>query len=680
MAKIAVLPPELVNKIAAGEVVERPASVLKELLENSLDAGARQITVEAEDGGKKSIRVGDDGTGMTAGELELAFTPHATSKIACEDDLYAVRTMGFRGEALASIASVSRIEAISRTREALAGARLVIEGGKRQAVTPVAAGPGTTITVRHLFFNTPARRKFLRSTQTELGHLVEQFTRIALPHPAVGFTLVHNGRVVYELSPEQSLRERIGMLFGEEHAADLLSIRRAEHGVEVGGFIAPPSRSRPNAQGIYVFLNGRCIRDRFISHAIREAYRGLLDAQRQPVVYLFLRVPPEAVDVNVHPAKAEVRFAEANLIHSQVLAAIRDKLLRTDLSVPLRGTEPRPDEATGKAPSPQEGTDQRRERVRQAMADFFRHAQTGASSAPPRRTGGARLSSASPSSASPRSPSPSPSSSLSSSSSPSSVLPSSPPFLQPTPSSESPSSESSSSESSPSPSREAPSSLSSPPSRLRSAPPRPPHLPSAPVAPGRSDPAAAPRPFMQVHNTYLVAESEDGLLIIDQHALHERIIYEQMYRQLQAGPLPSQRCLIPEVVEVTVRQLAVLHEAADLLVALGIVVEPFGPNAVAVQGYPALLDKLNPAAFLSDLLDLLTERHGQVSREELVHEVLDMLACKAAVKAGEPLTAEEIQALLAQRETVERSGNCPHGRPTTLRLSIGQLEKEFKRT
>ncbi|KPK76622.1 MAG: hypothetical protein AMJ79_05950, partial [Phycisphaerae bacterium SM23_30] len=326
MAKIIRLPQHLINKIAAGEVVERPASVLKELLENSLDAGALRIAVEVEDGGKKLIRVSDDGAGMTADDLELAVAPHATSKITTEDDLYAIGTFGFRGEALPSIASVSQMEIVSRCHDTIEGAKLEISGSKLRPVAPAAAAAGSVVSVSNLFFNTPARRKFLRTTNTEMGHLTEQFTRIALAHTEVHLSLTHNGRNVYELPAGQSLRERIAILFSSELADNLLPIRRQDRGIEVTGVIAPPRQSRSGSQWQYIFLNGRHIRDRFISHAIREAYRGLLEINRQPIAFIFLQLEPHRVDVNVHPAKTEVRFADSNAIHSQVLAAIRDRL------------------------------------------------------------------------------------------------------------------------------------------------------------------------------------------------------------------------------------------------------------------------------------------------------------------------------------------------------------------
>jgi DNA mismatch repair protein MutL len=639
MASISMLPMTLVNKIAAGEVIERPSSVLKELMENSLDAGAGRVSVELEDGGKKLIRVVDNGCGMTKDDLALACLAHATSKLKTEDDLYAIGTLGFRGEALASVAAVSQLEILSRPADQIEGGRLAVTAGQVEPVTPAAAPVGTSITARNLFFNTPARRKFLRTTNTELGHITEQFIRIALANTAAQMILEHNGRRLYDLPADQSLLERIAALFGNELADGLIAIRPDTRYAHIGGFIAPPRHSRASAQGQYIFLNGRYIRDRFISHAVREAYRGLMEASRQPVVFLFITLDPHEVDVNVHPTKIEVRFANSNLIHSQVLAAIRDRLLSTDLtpagtitaavsSLPAQAPAGQADAAPenqqsaiinqignpaldDQSNSPNrpagQADSQRQERVRQAVADFFKSAKSSGASLGDQRT-------------EPRWPG-------------RDISP---------------------------PCENTPSPVSTPPADA---------LPESDID-----------RFLQIHNQYVVVQQTDGILIIDQHALHERIIYEQLFEQFSRGPLETQRRLIPETIEAGPQQMAAVENASDLLKQLGILLEPFGPRTLAVQGYPPILDKLPVAQFTSDLLDLLVEHSDRVSREELVHRVLDMIACKAAVKAGDPLNEQEIKSLLSQRDRVERSSNCPHGRPTTLKLTLSQLEKQFKRT
>lgn len=636
MGTIKVLSQHLVNKIAAGEVVERPASVVKELMENSLDAGAGQITLEVEQGGSKLIRLSDDGCGMDGEDIRLVIHPHATSKIIDDEDLYAINTLGFRGEAMASIASVSQMEIISRGGDSIEGWRLEAKGSQQSEPQPTAAPPGTTISVRNLFFNTPARRKFLRTTNTEMGHVTEHFSRIALAHCQVQFILIHNGRKIHELPKNQSLGDRIAMLFSHDLADGLIPVGLSDRGVEISGLAGRPQQSRVGAKWQYIFLNNRYIRDRFVSHAVREAYRGMLEINRQPIVFLFIKMDPKAVDVNVHPTKIEVRFADSNVIHSQVLAAIRNKLLSVDMAVPLSsemvmGMNSQAIASGGEAGETDqsgENPQERKERIRSAMADFFK-------SNPPKNP--------------PQSYPPTPQrptthagamqSGAYKNGHPSSAGYSEPPAVAPT------------------------------------------------LTPQSPDQSLDNRtfqntagPFVQIHNSYIVEQSDDGLLIVDQHALHERIIYEELNRRLNEGPLASQRFLIPEVVDVTPEQMTAIESQSEMLEQLGISLEQFGPTSVAVQAFPTLMEKVNPGEFVADLLDMISEQGGNLTREELTHSVIDMIACKAAVKAGDQLSESEIANLLAQRELVERAGNCPHGRPTTVKLSLAELEKLFKRT
>jgi len=631
MAKITKLSQHLVNRIAAGEVVERPASVVKELMENSLDADATKITVDIDDGGKKLICVSDDGCGIAGEDIDLVVEPHATSKLTTDEDLFAIHTMGFRGEAMASIASVSQMEITSRPVDAVEGWKLVVAGGEKSEKVPASTASGTVISVRNLFYNTPARRKFLRTSNTEIGHITEQFTRIALAHLHVQLTLTHNGRKLFELPADQTLRDRIGGFFSSDLADSLMPIKRQDRGIEVAGMIAPPQQSRSGSKWQYIFLNGRYIRDRFISHAVRESYRGMMEINRQPVVFLFVRLAPDTVDVNVHPTKIEVRFSDSNVVHSQVLAAIRDKLLGSDLSVNLSSETviSSADQAKGDGSSPAGGgaetDDERKQRIRSAMADFFKN---------------------------------------------------SPPVSVPSSHGDGPvghgrgdgqySSAGDYKSVGPVEAQRGRNNVSSGNVTSDS------HL-------GYGDTEPADGSFLQVHNSYIVQQSSDGLVIIDQHALHERILYEELCRQLGDGPLASQRYLIPEVVDVTAEQMAVLDEQAEVLEQLGIALEQFAPGSVAVQAFPVLLEKLSPATVVADLLDMMVEHGGQLPREELTHSVLDMMACKAAVKAGDTLDQSEIKSLLAKRGSVERSGNCPHGRPTTVRLTLSELGKLFKR-
>ena len=631
MPEIRILPDLLVNKIAAGEVIERPASVVKELLENAIDAGAGHLEVAVEDGGKRLIRVTDDGGGMSADQLRLAVTPHATSKITTEDDLYRIGTLGFRGEALASIGAVSHLRIVSRSGDSDEGGEIRVAGERIESCSATGCPPGTTVEVRDLFFNVPARRKFLRTTSTEAGHVNEQFARIALACPDVGFELLSGKRVTQRLAPGQSRLDRITALFGPETSSDLITVRRDERGLDIEGYVAPPAKSRANASGQYLFVNGRHFRDRILNYAIREAYRGLMEPHRYPIVFLFLTLDPQAVDVNVHPTKIEVRWQDSNLIRSQVLSALRETLMRADLTPALR---------VDRAASPVD--EARQEQIRRQMAEQLKGAVAAAQHGGPYATTHA---------AGP-------------------VHYERPPAAELGPGvgvSERAGAEALWQ----SFSRRAP--VDAP---ATTGPP-----PEAGPYPADAVPApAARRPAIQLHNTYLVTESEDGIIIIDQHALHERVIYDQLRRRLADGALESQRLLLPETVEATAHQVALLQEHQDLLQRLGIEVTPFGNNAVAVHAFPGLLGDADVRAFMRDLMDKLNEQGEAAHPEELIHELLDMMSCKAAVKAGDPLTPEEIDALIASKHLADKPSNCPHGRPTTLSMNLRELERQFKRT
>lgn len=633
-AKIEILPDALINKIAAGEVVERPASVVKELLENAIDAGAHRITLAIEDGGRTLIRVVDNGCGIPAEQAPLAFAQHATSKIKTTDDLFAIRTMGFRGEALASIASVSHATMITRTADAEQACRIEVKDSLVGPVVPCAAPVGTAIEIRDLFYSVPARRKFLRSDATEFGHIHEMVLRTALPNPQVAFALSHNGRNVLDLPIASDPKARVSAALGPELHDQLLAVDFRERGITVRGFAGQPALARATAKFQYVFLNGRFIRDRSLLHALKEAYRGLIEPISQPLAVLMIEMDPTAFDVNVHPQKTEVRFRDPNGPYSVVLAAVRERLLESDLTPALRTrpgsscAEETPADAAAGSAAPAAGVTMpsQPESTRQIIADFFK--QTTPSQ--PRLAFGVETGrvEAPGSPAIPASPGLPPLDDLAAARNvmaASSVAPGSDVCL-----------------------------------------------PSSPAAP------ATPR-LVQLHNAYIVVETPDGLEIIDQHALHERIIYEELFNRATRGPLEGQRLLIPEVLPVNPRQQAVLEAVRPLLGDLGIEVAAFDAQSVAVHTFPSLLSKVPPREFLRDLLDKLLELGSRLSREDLLHEVLDMASCKAAVKAGYPLSGEEIAALLARREQVERSSNCPHGRPTTLRLSLGELERQFKR-
>jgi DNA mismatch repair protein MutL len=625
------LPPLLVNQIAAGEVIERPASIVKELVENAIDAGASRIRVELEAGGIELVRVTDDGCGVGREQLPLALEPHATSKISQPEDLDRIGTLGFRGEALASIASVARLSIRSRTADEDSAWEIEGADGVIGDVRPAAGPPGTVISARTLFYNTPARRKFLRTPQTEKTRCVEWLRDLALAHPAIAFEVVCDGKTTIDLPPDQSPRARILAVLGREHEGEMLEVSVDQfddaRGVLIWGLVGMPAIARPTPKAQHVFLNGRLIRDRTVQHAIKEAYRGLIEPGRHPTAVLIIEMSPDAVDVNVHPAKLEVRFRDQSMVHSAILRGVRDALRRADLTpqAPPSRIEFGPGDVEGRA---RDFVDQVRAMRSEAQANA--RAPLPASSYPSFGHAG-----------------------------PGGSIPSVEAI------------------------REA--LQRTPPGEMES---------GAFFAPGTASPGplphapawAAPRPaerVLQVHRSYLVTEDERGIVIIDQHALHERVMFEKLLERLErgGGRLESQGMLTPTVVDAEPRQVDALDELKPLFDRLGIEAEPMGPRSVGVRAFPTLLLErgVDPGAFMADLLQR-HEREGFVPGDEAaLHEVLDMMACKAAVKAGDRLSESELDELMSLREKVERSASCPHGRPTTVRLSIEQLEKLFHR-
>ena len=586
MGHIVVLDQNMINMIAAGEVIERPASVVKELTENSIDAGATKIIVSVEDGGRKLISITDNGCGMDTEDLGRAFEAHATSKIKASVDLQNISTLGFRGEALASISSVSQVRAVSRTADSQQGNCIEIDCGDNSGISPCSADLGTTIGVRDLFYKLPARRKFLKTANTEMGHISEQFTRIALANSKLDMTLIHNGRELYRLPGGQGLFERIGGLFSTEIAGNLMVTESNEKGLEIQAYLGKPVISKTNSKSQYVFLNGRFIRDKFISHAIREAYRPVMEPNRFAVVFLFIQMPYEDYDVNVHPTKTEVRFYNANLVHSQVLGCLREKLLSSNLDI--------------RANIPAGPVHDRGDKINEAMSEFF--SQHRPAAAQPRfgfgSSSGAKTS-------------------------------------------------------------------------FNNFPPQAQHehvrLPQQ-------------KRFMQVHDSFIIAQSDEGFVIVDQHALHERMLYENLRRNIQSNNLESQRLLIPESFELSDSKAELLKTHSQLIEKLGIEISKFGPQVWAVQSFPSLLAKAKPVEFVQDLLEMLDGKDAGFDAERLLDDILNMAACKAAIKAGQKLTDSEIEQLLSDKENTEASSHCPHGRPTTITFSMAQLEKQFKRT
>ncbi len=642
MPNIHQLSPSVVNKIAAGEVIERPASVVKELLENAVDANARRIEVSVQKGGAELIRVTDNGHGIEAHQLTLAVASHATSKITNADDLFEVATLGFRGEALASIAEISRFSLQSRTDDADSGSRLEVAAGCASDIVPCGCPVGTTTEVGDLFLNTPVRRKFLRTTQTEMGHIGEAFIRIALAHLDVHFTLRHNDRLIHDLPPVANWVDRIAVLFSRELAENLIWVESSDNDVRLSGYVAHPSQSRGNQRMQYLFLNGRHIRDRSLQHALGEAYRGLLLTGRYPITFLSLQMPPEEVDVNVHPTKLEVRFRDGSRLYSQLLGTLRTKFLSTNLETRLQPPsssetdsshdreaavkikqemvswaqgrpnetrfEPRPGVTVDLPPAPHAGSGglssthhRRQPLVLNKLDESWRANPSPASSGeiPAPHTGpseavGTRLADAATS-----------------------------------------------------------------------------HVPST---------VGAESAALQIHNRYLVSETDDGMVVIDQHALHERILYEQLKDKVGSQALEMQKLLVPEPVDLGSAEAAVILEHRELLLKLGIEIEAFGGDTVLMVGYPAMLGNLNPTEMLHALVEQLMTEGSSPNSRDLIDELLHMMSCKAAIKAGDRLTHEEIIALLEQRHLVQDTHHCPHGRPTALVLTREELDKQFKRT
>lgn len=633
----------LVNQIAAGEVIERPASVVKELVENALDAEATRIQVDLEGGGVELVRVSDDGKGIHAEELPLALAPHATSKISIAEDLDRIATMGFRGEAVASIASVSRLRIRSRARGVDAGAEIEAAGDETGPVRPASSPVGTTVECRNLFFNTPARRKFLRTTQTEQGRCLDWVRDLAMAHPAVGFRVTADGTARLDVPPNQSPRERALALIGSELEEQLLEVHHDgqfdNRGITIWGLVGLPSIARATARAQHVFLNGRVLRDKTVQHALREAYRGLIEPGRYPTAVLMLEVPPGAVDVNVHPAKLEVRFRDQSMVHSAVLRSVREALRGADLTPSALDRLPgfaRSGLGSGILPGPARDDGERRalrEVSPEEFAEHFRRVLPGAGD----RLNFEKL-------------------------------------------------------------REA---LDPVNAELRArdergegvvpVPSRPEPGAQVEAKPGErvsighelaSMPGVrAVERVMQIHRSYLVTQDERGLVIMDQHALHERVMFEKLLARVEAHErLESQQLLTPAVVPVSREQADRAGELGPLLERLGIELDLLGPTTVGVRSFPSLLysRRVEPEAFVGELFERLEHGFAPES-EEALHEVLDMMACKAAVKAGDTLSPDEMAEIVAMRERVERSGSCPHGRPTTVRLTIPELEKLFDR-
>jgi DNA mismatch repair protein MutL len=572
VSRIRPLPEHLVNKIAAGEVVERPASVVKELVENAIDADAAQITVDLRDAGRQLIRVRDDGIGMTAEELGWALTRHATSKIASDADLDAIQTLGFRGEALPAIAAVSRFSLLSCAKgaspDSMEGALVRGAAGVAEPVVAVAAAGGTTVEIQDLFFNTPARLKFLKAARTELALVLRLLQSVALAHPELHLVVTHDGRAVLTAPRARSLRERVGALYGWELSAKMLDVRRAEHGLAMVGLVAPPQLARASREEITWVVNGRPVRDTALTQTLLDAYRPMLARDQHPVAVIWIDAPPQEVDVNVHPAKAWVRFRAPRLVQETLFVAVQEAL-RAGEVVQRQG----------------------------GMVTAGAGSGGGEAFAPPAG-----------------------------------------------------------------------------------------ELPAAGAQAGLFREARAPwdgerfgAVVGQLQDTFIVAATDEEVFFIDQHVAHERVVFERLETELQAGPLASQELLFPATVDLPPGQQGLLAEWRAALERLGFALEGFGGGTSLVRAVPALLARREPRRLITRMLEELASP-GKDGQAPLLDRALAFVACRAAIKAPAPLEREEMRRLLADLAATRTPFFCPHGRPIVSRLSLREIRKELRRT
>lgn len=596
MNRIRLLPEHVANQIAAGEVVERPASVVKELVENALDAGAASIFVEIQAGGRSLVRVSDDGAGMSRDDALLCLERHATSKIQKAEDLQAIHTMGFRGEALPSIASVSRMTIITRERDGdPAGTQVIISGGKLVDVKVAGGPPGTSVEVRQLFFNLPARRKFLRSEETEYGHIYHYLTVAALAHPQVAFSFVHDERQVWHMPAEKDLRARLRALLGTE--TELLPVNASAGTMRVWGFIGKPGVSRATRENQYLFVNRRPIENRGLNHALIEGYHTALMKGRFPVCCLFIEVDPSDVDVNIHPAKREVKFHQETAVRRFVSDAVRDGLKAYHAQAPPPGNQP----STAPAPPPAPPRE---------LPHFTPLTGTALSMWPKTKALEIHV------------PEPEP-----------------PPIIEP--------------EREPEP-----------------------------------EPTLGPSPLLKVPlrligvvgKLYVVFESDRGMVLLDQHAAHERILFEQMMKRMEQGNAPSQRLLLPETIELPMRDAQFLRKLMPALNRLGVGLSEFGERTFLLDGLPPFVKATEPRRFVLELIDQLRAAGQGVNSVRLGEDVIAKTVCRHAVKANDSLSTAELENLINDLRHCDMPYTCPHGRPTILEMNFRELEKKFGRT
>lgn len=591
MTRVSILPEDIANKIAAGEVVERPASVVKELVENSIDARSTRISVSILKAGKKEIRVTDNGTGMTRDDALLAFERHATSKIHRTEDLDSIVTLGFRGEALPSIASVSRVKMITRTKDSDAGVQIIIHGGMLKDVREVGAPPGTTIIVRDLFYNTPARRKFLRTDKTEMNHISEQIVRLALAQPGIHFQLAHQGKILYDFTATRDSFTRASQVFGTRLITAGQEFSHESGSVKITGFVAPPETNRSTSHNIYTFVNNRFVRDNLLNRTILKAYGGLLPKDRYPMAYIMITLPPQEVDVNVHPTKSEVRFRNVTevltALHQGISGAL-EKLQKKGWDRPLAvlNGESKRDQSWREAPSRYMSGD---------VAAYF-DIQAGR---PPEKEKGAYE-----------------------------------------------------------------------PGRV-------------PVAGSTSEAKgvfSSLEVIGQLGDSYILCGAPDGLVIIDQHAAHERIIYDSLLKKSSDEPLMSQLLLNPQPLDLLPGEAGMLSEILEHLRAVGFQLEPFGGNTYVIKAIPACTEGDDPVKLVHDLLsEALSGGWIKKEKGEIGIKLRQSMACKAAVKANSKLTKEEIISLLKKLDRTQNPTTCPHGRPLWWKITNEEIAKFFKR-
>ncbi len=582
MPKIQILPETLSNKIAAGEVVERPASVVKELLENALDAESTRIIVEVEKGGQSLIQVSDNGVGMNHADALLAIERYATSKISSDDDLFAIRTLGFRGEALPSIASVSRFLLITRDKSSDAGTEIIVDGGKTKSVSEVGAPVGTMISVKQLFFNTPARKKFLKTVGTEMSHIADTVARMALGRPGVQFRLSHNNKTVKSWPAVSQHLDRVADVLGKDSRPDLHAIEFNRNGLSISGWICSPRVTRRTSRGLYIFVNGRFVRDRTIQHGIFKGFAQRLVKGQFPIAVVFIKIPFDQVDVNVHPTKNEVRFVNPHAVHEAVKSAIAQRLYEVDRL------------QWGRSNYPAANTTPKFGQVSEAVkGDFgFRISDFGIKNRGPRTAASSQRN-------------------------------------------------------------------------------------QEPIFDTKG--FSALRVVGQLHNTYIVCESDAGLVLIDHHAAHERILYEQLRRRAADQPSAAQKLVVPETLELNFSEAEILGQMMSDLKTLGLEIEPFGKNTFVVKAVPLLLAGRDVRPLIYEIVEKTAAAGGSAGLKEVLDECRRVMACHGAMRANQTLDGQQIRKLLEQLDDCENPSHCPHGRPTWVRWDLDTLEKSFKR-